>query len=79
MDQVNVFSVDINQDEGAVDFLLQNGLVAQYLVLDSFTTKVTGCTASAVKVVPVWYDSEFVDGPAVQRGRANHDHGSWGS
>ncbi len=63
VDKANVFSVDINQDEGAVDFLLQNGLAAQYLVLDSFTTKVTGCTASAVKVAPVWYDSESSTAP----------------
>lgn len=41
-DKVNVFSVDINQDEGAVDYFVQNGSTMQYLVLDSYTATVRG-------------------------------------
>lgn len=56
----NNFSVDINQDEGAVDFYIANGSDRQYLVLDSYSASVQGCNAASVRVVPAWYESEGI-------------------
>lgn len=54
----NTFSAKINQADGAVDFYLPNGDSTQYLVLRSFSTRVSGCDASLVKTNAVWYPSE---------------------
>ncbi len=59
--RVNEFTINVVQAEGFVDFQVPASKTPQYLVLESYTTQVAGCSAKSVEIYPLWYANSAQD------------------